>query len=290
MMDTQFFEGENRAGPVRVTLHGTRGTLPSSGPAFVRYGGNTICTEISFGSTVLLFDAGSGLLSAGIAAKQDPQPDAQRTTDLFFSHFHYDHTMGFPIFPKLYQQGNIMRIWSGLGATAGTTHEVLRKFMAEPFFPITIDGCRAHIEYCDFTPGDLLEPRPGIAIETGSLCHPGGAVGYRVCVAGRVIAIITDTEHQNGVPDAEVLHLIRDADLMLYDATFTDDELPHYAGWGHSTWQEALRLAQSAGVKRVGLIHHSPKRTDAELDAIAREAQSRFSGAFVGQDGQIIEL
>jgi phosphoribosyl 1,2-cyclic phosphodiesterase len=104
------------------------------------------------------------------------------------------------------------------------------------------------------------------------------------------VAVITDTEHVPGTLDPAVLQLIDGVDLFLYDATFLDSEMVAYKGYGHSTWQQALRLAQAAGAKRVGLIHHNTTRTDAALTDIERQAQAQFPGAFCGRDFQVIDL
>ena len=122
------------------------------------------------------------------------------------------------------------------------------------------------------------------------LNHPGNAVGYRLDWEGKSLAIITDTEHEPGGIDETVLDLIRDTDLFLYDAMFTDDEMGLYRGYGHSSWQQAIRLAQLADAKNVGFIHHAPSRSDEELDMIEKQAKAVFSGAFAAMDGQVIEI
>ncbi len=122
------------------------------------------------------------------------------------------------------------------------------------------------------------------------LNHPGNAIGYRLDWAGKSFAIITDTEHEPGNIDKNVLDLIKDVDLFLYDAMFTDEEMGLYRGYGHSSWQEAIRLAKLAGAKNVGFIHHAPSRSDDELDDIEKQAKAQFSGAFATMDGQIIDL
>lgn len=272
--------------PVSVTLHGVRGTLPVSGPEFARHGSRTICIEVQAGEDRLIFDAGTGIFPASQAI----WAEGVGAIELFLTHCHYDHVIGLPFIPHLFHAGASVRIWSGHAMPERRTADIVCALLAEPFCPITMDLFRAEVAFRDFLPGDVLEPRAGVTLRTGPLRHPGGAVGYRIEVAGRVIAVITDTEHDPAALDPHVLTLIEGADLMLYDATLTDAEMATHAGWGHSSWQEALRLAERAGVARVGLIHHSPKRGDAELDAIAAEAAARFPGAFVGRDDQRIVL
>jgi phosphoribosyl 1,2-cyclic phosphodiesterase len=270
----------------QVKLWGVRGSLPVSGPAFRKFGGNTICIEMRCGDHVLLFDAGSGLLHAGAALAAE----GQKELTLFFTHSHYDHIAGLPFFLPLYSDKSALKVWTGHLAGTMTTHEMIAAYMRAPFFPIGPEYCRACLDTGEFLPGDVLRPHPGITIRTAMLNHPGNAVGYRVEWGGRSVALITDTEHTPGTLDPAVLDLIRDCDLFLYDATFTDEELATYKGWGHSTWQQGVRLAQASGAKSVGFIHHAKRRTDAALSAIDRSAKRQFPGAFCGRDLQVINI
>ena len=270
----------------RILFHGTRGSLPVSGPGYRQYGGNTISIEMHCGDQVLLFDAGSGLPPAAkrlLAA-------GRREFNLFFSHCHFDHIIGLPYFLPLYDADCAVTFWSGHLAGRMTTEQMIRDFVRPPWFPVALDVCSARIACRDFRAGDVLAPLPGIDLRTGSLNHPGGAIGYRVEWGGRVVAMITDTEHQPGTLDPEVLALIERADLVLYDASYTDAEMERWRGFGHSSWQQGLRLAREAGVGRIAFIHHAPWRGDDELAEIDRLAQAEFPGAFCARDGQVVDL
>jgi len=262
---------------------GTRGSLPVSGPEFVAFGGSTTCVELRCGEHVLLFDAGSGLLPAGRALKAQ----GVTRTHLLFTHCHYDHIIGFPYFGGLFDPAATVDIWAGHMARSITTTEMIHAFMRPPFFPVAPDVCPARIRCHDFAPGDVLQPEDEITLHTGSLTHPGGAVGYRITWRGRSVAIITDTEHQPGVLDPVVLALIAGVDLFVYDACYTEAEMGMFRGFGHSSWQQAVALAQAAGVGRVALSHHAPWRTDTDLHAMEAQAQAVLPGAFFARDGQV---
>jgi phosphoribosyl 1,2-cyclic phosphodiesterase len=261
--------------------------LPVSGPQFQRYGGNTFCIEVQCGEHRLLFDAGSGLMPASRAMLGD----GVKSYNLFFTHCHYDHIIGLPFFFPIYMPDTRVNVWAGHLDGMMTTRDMMDSFIQPPWFPVRMDMCRARLAFHDFAAGDTLEVIPGLTINTGKLNHPGNATGYRLEWQGRTLAIITDTEHVPGAPlDPNVLTLIKDADLVLYDCMYVDDEMEKHRGFGHSTWQHAIRLAHAAGVRKIGFVHHSPLRTDEELDEIARQASELMDGAFPVADGASFDL
>jgi phosphoribosyl 1,2-cyclic phosphodiesterase len=233
------------------------------------------------GEHILIFDAGSGIegLSARLRAE-----DVQEF-DLFFSHCHFDHIMGLPFLRTLYDAGANVRIHAGHFEDGMTCREMVEHFMTPPYFPITPKYFCANIDYRDFRPPAALAPSEGIAVSTVRLNHPNGCVGYRVDYAGRAVCYMTDTEHTPGRPDAGLLDAIRGADILIYDCTYTDAEFGHYVGYGHSTWEEGVRLCEAAGVKRLVLFHHRLGRTDDDLARIEANAQARFPGAIVARTG-----
>jgi phosphoribosyl 1,2-cyclic phosphodiesterase len=265
---------------------GVRGSIPVSGPEFERYGGNTSCIELRHGSRRILFDAGTGVREAAAALRTDGIGEI----DLFFTHTHYDHMIGLPFFDPIYSSDVTVNLWSGHLAGKSTTHELVDQFMRPPWFPVDPEICRATLGFHDFKAGDVLKPHPGIVMRTVTLNHPGGCIGYRIEWAGRIIALVYDTEHMAGRADEAALFLMKDADVAVYDATYTDAEMPKRLGFGHSTWQEGIKLAKLAGTKRLAMFHHAPERTDDQLDEIQAAAQAEFPGAFVAFDEQTLQL
>lgn len=272
--------------PFQVRFWGTRGSLPVSGHGFERAGGNTACVEMRCGPHTLIFDAGSGISPAGDALKAANVGDF----DLFFTHCHYDHIIGLPFFTPLYDPAVKVKVWSGHLAGKMTTWEMLGEFMHAPWFPVQLDLCKARLWTQDFRSGAVLHPRDGLTIRTASLDHPGNCIGYRVEWGGRAVVVASDTESRPGKLDAAILDLIRDADLVIYDCTYTEEEMPRRRDYGHSTWQAGVALCEAAGARRLAMFHHDPARTDVELDALEQQAKLAFAGAFAARDGQTLDI
>jgi phosphoribosyl 1,2-cyclic phosphodiesterase len=162
--------------------------------------------------------------------------------------------------------------------------------MSPPLFPIEVESFKAKIEYKDFHAGDTIDRGDGIVLRTTMLNHPDGATGYRVEFGGKVLAYLTDTELPPGPIDPGLLGLARNADLMIFDTTYTQGEIAHRRGWGHSTWQDGARLANEAGAKTFCLFHHDPSHDDAFMDALAREANAARPNTVVAREGISIDL
>ncbi len=271
-----------------VTFWGVRGSIACSGPETQRYGGHTSCIEMWCGDRLLVFDAGTGARPLGLSL--DEKTSGPFKLDHFFSHTHWDHIVGLPFFCPAYGKGNEIRIWAGHLLPSSDIEAVLRQAMTEPLFPVPLDVFHAEISFQDFTAGETLDLGDGIVVRTATLNHPNEATGYRVEFNGHSACYVTDTEHIPGKHDENVLGLIEGADLVIYDGTYCDDEFLDYEGWGHSTWQEGVRLAQQANVKQLAIFHHDPGRSDDALDAIGKEAASHFSGAFIAKEGDTLSL
>lgn len=268
-----------------VKFWGVRGSVACPGPDTVRYGGNTPCIEMRCGKHLLIFDAGTGLRPLGDLLDSDEPLDA----DLFFTHTHLDHIVGLPFFRPLYRPDNKLRLWAGHLKPEHSLAEVISSLMKAPLFPVPPAMFGAEPAYNDFLCCETLTPKPGVVVKTASLNHPDRATGYRVEFAGKSVCYVTDTEHQGEGRDANVLALIKDADLVIYDSTYTDDEYPCFRGWGHSTWQEGVRLVEAAGAKTLVIFHHDPSHDDAFMDKVAAEAQKARPGTIVAREGLVLD-
>jgi phosphoribosyl 1,2-cyclic phosphodiesterase len=272
---------------MRVRFWGVRGSIACPGSETIRYGGNTPCIEVRCGDRVLIFDAGTGLRALGNALIKNT---AVRDVDIFLTHCHLDHVVGMPFFAPFFVEGYKVRIWAGNLLPVTSVEQVMRKLMSSPLFPVEVEIFKAAIEFQDFRSGDILRPYDGVALHTAPLDHPDGASGYRLEYGGRIFALISDTEGFPGKRDSELLSLARNADLIVYDATFTESEIASRVGWGHSTWERGIRLANEADAKQLCLFHHDPSHDDDFLDSLAADANDERPGTITAREGQIIDL
>ena len=270
---------------LRIRFWGVRGSIPVSDAEMQGGGGDTACVEMRCGRQVLLFDAGSGLRSAG----EELAGEGVAEFDLFLSHWHYDHIIGLPFFrPFMHEQSKAV-IWAGRLESKFSAEEAVTAFMHAPFFPVSPKMFGAAIAYRDFEPGDILKPREGIIIRTARLNHPGGVVGYRVEYQGKSCVYMTDVAAADDI-DPRAAALAANADLLIYDCMYTDQEVAEHGGYGHSTWQRGVRLCRAAGVARLALFHHAPERTDKALAELEQRATAEFPGAFAARSGKTLWL
>ncbi len=272
-----------------VQFWGVRGSVPTPGVETVRYGGNTSCLEMRVGGKRLIFDGGTGLRMLGDQLLQEMPVQAY----MFFTHYHWDHIQGFPLFAPAFIRGNRFDIY---GATPPDGDCLKRHFVERVLHsnsPVPLMGLPADLNFHELHHNQTMM-LDDIEIRTGSLNHPNTAMGYRVTWQGRSVVYCSDTEHFPDRLDENIYNLALDADVLIYDAMYTDEEYHNpkspKIGWGHSTWQEAVRMGKEARVKRVVIFHHDPAHTDDFLDRIALEVQVAFPKAVMAREGLILPI
>ena len=264
-----------------------RGSIPSPGPETARYGGNTPCVEMRAGDEVFIFDLGTGVRELGSAAK------GPLNANIFISHYHYDHLQGLPFFGPIFDPRSRFTI-RGPTRNGRSVKDVLSGHMQQPFFPVTVEMVfRAQLEYQGFEAGDRLKLN-GVTVSAIEANHPGGNLAYRVDYKGKTVVYATDTEHGND-RDAQLIEFSRGADVLIYDAMYTEDEYLGRSGspkigWGHSTWQHAVHIAEEAKVGTLVLFHHEPTRTDDGLDAMLKLVKKQRKATIAAKEGLVIKL
>ena len=217
-----------QAPALTVRFWGVRGSIACPSPTHMGFGGNTSCVEVRAGERIVILDAGTGVRALGQRLRHEGSAQA----DFLFSHTHWDHVTGFPFFAPAFEPDHAFRVFAGHLSDAGGIREALAGHMHEPMFPVPLDVMRARLVFTDFRAGETLDLGPGLRARTAPLNHPNGATAYRIEHEGRSVCYVTDTEHVPGRPDENVLELIAGADLVIYDSTYTDAELPGAGGLG----------------------------------------------------------
>ena len=267
----------------RIAFWGTRGSIPVPGPDTVRYGGNTPCIAVEEpgageGRFVVL-DAGTGirLLGRELVRRHGAGP---LNVDLLLSHTHWDHIQGLPFFAPFFGRGNCVRIW---GARQGDVdlEVILRQQMHPVVFPVPLDELAAELAVAHV--GTEAFEIDGFGVRTLRLRHPGTTLAYRLTPAagGASMAYVTDNELGRGGDYGEprtwrsdFVRFLEGVDVLIHDAMYTPEELEHHHGWGHSSYEEAVRLAAEARVRRLVLFHHRPERDDAGMDVLVDQARA----------------
>lgn len=256
----------------------------------LRYGGNTSCVEVRCGDRLLVFDSGTGIRNLG----EQLVLCGSASLALFYTHMHLDHVMGLPFFAPLYLGTTQLDIY-GQQTAHGGPREALVKLMTHPLFPVELEQCSARLQFFGLKPGQELDLGDGIKVITGLLNHPGDALGYRIEYRSRAVAHVTDTEHFADRLDQNVVALCKNVDVMTYDASYSNDEYCYKQGvgrkgWGHSTWEEAIRVAVAANAKKLVLFHHDFTHTDADLDSIRDGAMLAHNNVILAQEGMEIDV
>ena len=275
---------------------GVRGALASCSAETARYGANSACVEVEANGHTLILDAGSGLRLLG----NDLLARGRTRAHLLFTHCHYDHISGLPFFAPFFAPDWRVDVWSGHllepllpgyeDADAPRTRAMMDAYMRPPFFPVGPEVFNAAVRAHDFRPGDHWEIEGGVQVRTALLHHHDRAVAFRIDCGGRSFAYVTDTTHIAQVPDLTILALVHGADVMVYDATYTDAEFPRFWNFGHSTWEEGARIAMAADVGTYVPFHHRPSRTDDDLDRLEREARTVFPRTVFAREGARLEV
>jgi len=298
-----------------VTFWGVRGGYPKTGPTTNKFGGNTTCIAVQAGEQLIIIDAGTGIIGLGeklvAQYKVDKKPII---ASLIFTHTHHDHTQGFPFFTPSHLGSSVLYIF-GPRLVHHDLEAVLEHAMLPPVFPVRLDELgsmrvirniltneiivlddrdtppqvyKAHREREEYTPSQVK------VRNTRSYAHPGGGVlYYRIEMGDKKLVIATDTEGYVG-GDKRLIQFAHGADLLIHDAEFTSEEyihgVPSKQGWGHSSWEMAVEVAQTAGVKKLALTHHNALHDDAFLENVEKQAQAHFPGAAMAYEGLTLDL
>lgn len=277
---------------MRIRFWGVRGSVAVPGPETVQVGGNTSCTEVRCGSTLLVLDCGTGMRLLGQSLLSEMPMEAH----VFFSHVHWDHIQGFPYFTPAFVRGNTFHLYGGNNVSR-TLEETLAGQMDYPSFPVHLTEMGARMSFNDLYEGQVIQLGADRNIKVTNVRgnHPNGVFAYRIDYDGHAIVYATDTEHYS-IVDPKLKKLAKDVDVLIYDAMYLPEEYTGEAGggpktgWGHSTYEHAALLAKAAGAKKLVLFHHDPTQNDQAVAEKERRAQGVFPNCVAAREGLTIDL
>lgn len=292
-----------------VTFWGVRGGYPKPGPTTNKFGGNTTCLEIRAGYHLIIIDAGTSIISLGEKLIVQHQADKKPiVATMLFTHTHHDHTQGFPFFAPSYLGSSVLHIF-GPKVLHQDLEVVLANAMLPPVYPVRLDELGSMRVIRNVAESEMIvlsepdaPPQVCNVYREREACspwevrvrimrghaHPQGIFIYRIEMGDRKLVIATDTEGYAG-GDRRLTQFARGADLLIHDAECTTEEYlggnPSRQGWGHSTWEMAVEMAQAAGAKKLVLTHHNVHHDDAFMENMERQAQALFPAAIVAREG-----
>ena len=280
---------------MRVTIWGCRGSIPTPGPATVNYGGNTSSIEVLLDNgSVFVLDAGTGIRDLGTAL----QERGTRRIHLLLTHLHLDHLEGLRFFAPLFDERATIDVW-GPSSPVESLRGRIRRSFSPPLFPIDLREIPARLTFHDVP----REPwtLEGARLTSALVMHPGPTVGFRIEADGATLAYIPDHEPALTGDFARRPRdwisggsLAGDADVLLHDAQFSEDEYEECIGWGHSSVESAVSYANAVGARRLVLFHHDPRHADRLLEQFQVEAASltdeRSEPPILAREGMVFEV
>lgn len=248
-----------------LKLWGTRGSCSVSGPEYTQFGGNGPCMEFRYNDELAIFDAGTGIRPLGMTLKDE------KTIDLFLSHFHWDHIIGFPFFEPIYKKGTVINIYSP-NHEKRPAKSLFNQLLADEFFPIHLDQIQATLNFEGIEEKKPIQRGP-LTIDFHKTLHPGETLCFKIQTPKETIGYVTDNEI-NIEKQASLIAFLQGVDLLIHEAQYAPDEYEKKKGWGHSSLTKTVDFLQHVKPKKWLVTHHDPNHTDEDLKRLEKIAQS----------------
>jgi phosphoribosyl 1,2-cyclic phosphodiesterase len=252
-----------------------------------RYGGNTSCVQLTLSSgEVLILDAGTGIRTLGLDLPESGK------IHILLTHLHLDHIQGLMFFAPCFHAAADITIW-GPASPEASLEDRIARYISAPLSPVEVRELPCSVSFRDTPPTEW--ELGGATIRAEAITHRGPTLGYRIGDGETTVAYIPDHEPALGASlddlDPEWISgfdLAKDADLLIHDCQYTDEEYPHHVGWGHSAVGDALTFARRVEARNLLLFHHDPLHSDEFLDELHGSARKRWSE--LGRDPETIAM
>ena len=298
-----------------IRFWGVRGSIPCPGQETVIYGGNTSCIEMRADERLIIIDMGTGLRPLGDwLLRNDFKKNGKIKAEIFSTHTHWDHIMGFPMFAPVYIKGTELRVTAPITFENKSIKDIVEDQFSYSHWPVRAEELAAQIIYNQIKE-EIIDLGGGLTVKSKYLNHPISTLGYRFEYQGKSIATVYDHEPFSNLFAADpvspgfdkeaamegeraaaeenekILQFIQGADVLIHDAQYSKEEYQGKRGWGHASCEHALQAAKSAGVKKLLFFHHEPAHTDSQLEQIEKiYSEDPDVQAIMAKEGMVVEV
>lgn len=295
-----------------VKFWGVRGSIACPGPDTVIYGGNTACLEIRADERLIIIDLGTGVRPLGEwLLVNDKKKYGKISADIFVTHTHWDHIIGFPMFTPVYVPGTELRITGPVSFETDSLKDIIETQLSYRYWPVRAGDLAAKIEYFQMKE-TVVDLGGGLTLISKYVNHPVLCLGYRFEYQGKSIAMVIDHEPYRNMfttnPDdsgydeeiakegetaaaeenEKVRSFIKGADIVIHDAQYTLEEYSQKVGWGHSSFEHALKSTEGLGISKLVFFHHEPTRTDSELWELEEKYKKDSIEVIMAKEGLVL--
>lgn len=267
---------------LKVKIWGTRGSMPAPYPDRMIYGGNTSCISLEWNGEMVVFDCGSGIKALGMELENNDSI-SKKVIHIFISHLHLDHIIGLPFLPQIYHENWTIHFY-GISDNKGSFQETLCQVLSPPFWPVSLEKAGAKLFWHELDSINCISLPNNAMVYIQKANHPDPTVMFRFEKDDIRIAYALDYEITDSVFE-EYTEFVKDCNLLIFDGMYTDVELEKYRGFGHSSWEQGLRIQKACGIKHLSISHHEWGRKDSEILKFDQMVKEKTDCCCFAQEG-----
>ena len=268
----------------KITFWGVRGSFATPDLDKMNFGGDTSCVSLETDNQIMILDMGSGARNLGRYIISNP--NSPKILNIFLSHYHWDHMLGFLSFAPLFSNEYEINIYGKKDRLH--LKDIINHMLDPIFWPASYDHFNAKLNFHNID--DKISLSENLVVESQIHNHPNDAFSYNILFDNKKVTYITDCEYISGEINQKLIDFAKNADLLIHDSHFTKEDLPDHKGWGHSSWNQAITMAQKSNSKQLALYHYNPDYDDKKINLIEKHAQKIFKQTIAPKQGLVIYL